>query len=105
VILYHIVEQEKWLEASEGEGEDYEASSLVTEGFIHCSYSEQVIGTWNKVFDRRSGLWLLHINPALIEARIIDEDLYQMGEKFPHVYGPIPLRAVVKACPIEQFLN
>jgi uncharacterized protein (DUF952 family) len=29
----------------------------------------------------------------------VDEDLYRANEKFPHVYGPIPVHAVFDVVP------
>ena len=40
---------------------------------------------------------MLTIDEAALDAPVVDEDLYDTGETFPHVYGPIPVAAVVDA--------
>ena len=40
---------------------------------------------------------LLRIDPALVTSPIVVEDLVGSGVEFPHVYGPIPVAAVVDA--------
>ena len=43
---------------------------------------------------------LLAIEPALIDAEIRHENTSGGTELFPHVYGPIPVEAVVAARPV-----
>jgi uncharacterized protein (DUF952 family) len=73
----------------------YRADSLETDGFIRCSTLEQVIGVANAQFQGRSDFILLCIDPARLDAPLIYEDCYESGQKFPHVYGPLNLNAVV----------
>ena len=40
---------------------------------------------------------LLEIDKLLVDCDVVDEDLYESGELFPHIYGPLPWRAVVAA--------
>jgi uncharacterized protein (DUF952 family) len=94
-LILHIVPRVEW-ETAETAG-DYRASSLETEGFIHCSTPEQVIGVANERFHGRSDLALLCIDPARLDAPLVYEDCYESGQEFPHVYGPLNLSAVVAA--------
>ncbi len=43
---------------------------------------------------------LLVLDPARVGAEVRVEDLVGAGEAFPHVYGPIPLGAVVGVSPV-----
>jgi uncharacterized protein (DUF952 family) len=38
---------------------------------------------------------LLHIDPGLIDAEVRYENLEGGQQQFPHVYGPIPISAIV----------
>jgi uncharacterized protein (DUF952 family) len=92
--LYHITHSEDWTQA-ELEG-IYQSDSLSKEGFIHCSFGEQIVGTANNFYRGQSDLILLKIDPTKVKAEIRCEDLYQMNQSFPHIYGPLNLDAVVK---------
>jgi uncharacterized protein (DUF952 family) len=67
----------------------YAADTLDTEGFIHCSTPAQVHLPANALVRGRTDLVLLEID----EARLPEAPRYELG--FPHVYGPIPLDAIV----------
>ncbi|BAZ44470.1 hypothetical protein NIES4102_14790 [Chondrocystis sp. NIES-4102] len=73
----------------------YEPSSLLTEGFIHCSYLHQVCRVANLFYQGQTDLLLMEIDKTKIGCQVIDEDLYDSGETFPHVYGKIPWYAVI----------
>ena len=90
--LLHICPRMAWDEA-QGRG-DYRAASLGTEGFIHCSTPEQVVGTANRLFHGRTDLVLLVIDGDRVGSPIKAEDAGD-GQVFPHVYGPLNLDSVV----------
>ena len=71
--------------------------TLADEGFIHCSRRDQVEATANRFYGDVAELVLLTIDEAALDAPVVVEDLYATGETFPHVYGPIPVSAVVDA--------
>lgn len=89
--LLHICARTAW-EAAQAAGE-YSAASLMTEGFIHCSTPAQVAATANRFYHGQQGLVLLSIDPS----RVIPEVRWEPadGSLFPHIYGPLPLDAVV----------
>lgn len=89
-VLLHIAAQADWAKATD----EYTDPSLDTEGFIHCSTIEQVLTPANERFGGRSGLVLLVIDPANVDADIVFEDCYETGTAFPHIYGPLPTKAV-----------
>ena len=70
----------------------YEADSLGSEGFIHCSTRAQVLRTASRFFGGRSGLVLLCIDIERLGAALRFESAD--GELFPHCYGQIPLDAI-----------
>jgi uncharacterized protein (DUF952 family) len=91
--LLHITTAPAW-NAAQAQGA-YLAASLATEGFIHCSTPTQVVWVANTRFHGRTDLILLHIDPSKLDADVRYENLEGGEWLFPHVYGPIPVSAVV----------
>ncbi|HEX6383569.1 MAG TPA: DUF952 domain-containing protein [Anaerolineae bacterium] len=92
-LILHITTRQQWQNA-EATGA-YRTDSLESEGFIHCSTSEQVLGPANAMYRGRQDLVLLCIDPARVQPPIVFEDCYESGQAFPHVYGPLNVDAVV----------
>jgi uncharacterized protein (DUF952 family) len=96
--ILHITPLEDW-QAAQMAGV-YTAVSLTNEGFIHCSLPNQVVRVANALYHGQPNLILLVIDHFwLDEVPLVYEDCYETGEYFPHVYGPIPLTAVVQTHP------
>ncbi len=93
-IVYCITTIEKW-EHAKSKG-IYLDESLNNEGFIHCSFSHQLVRVANKHFNGINNLLILCINCKHLKSNIIDEDLYNLNELYPHIYGPINVEAVIK---------
>ena len=91
--IYHITTDIDWAVA-QGSGA-YTADSLATEGFIHCSDEEQYVDVANRLFRGRQDLVLLQIDTELVPSDIVYENLEGGAVHYPHVYGPIPVAAVV----------
>jgi uncharacterized protein (DUF952 family) len=100
--ILHITRREDWETLALSKAEvavttpPYRANSLATDGFIHCSTKEQVLKPANEMFHNQTGLVLLVIDPAKVQAEIVYEDCYESGQEFPHIYGPLNLDAVVQ---------
>lgn len=73
---------------------EYSPGSLGVDGFIHCAYAHQVQAVADRLFSDSADLTLLEIDPALVTSRIA-EDAASSGERFPHIYGPLAMSAVV----------
>lgn len=94
--ILHFCSRADWEEAvAAGE---YTADTLASEGFIHCSTADQVHLPANALARGRTDLVLLEID----EARLPEPPRWEPGDpadpasmRFPHVYGPIPVAAVV----------
>lgn len=89
--LYHITHPAA-LQAARDAGVFHE-ESLTTEGFIHCSFQEQMIQTANRFYSRQTGLLILKIDPDKLHPGVKLEAAGD-GELFPHIYGPINLDAI-----------
>ena len=98
--IYHLALRYEWEEAARA-GVAYRRSTLGTsledEGFIHCSFANQVQGVADVLFRGRSDVVLLTIDPVRVRAPIRIENVDGGKEVFPHVYGPLPLGAVIES--------
>jgi uncharacterized protein (DUF952 family) len=92
-MIYHITPRADW-DAALRAGR-YTADSLASQGFIHCSTREQVIGVADAFYAGRSGLVLLCIDEGQLGAPLVYENLEGGEALFPHLYGPLNLEAVV----------
>jgi len=98
--IFHITTADA-AAAAEASG-SYEDESLAGEGFIHCSFREQVAGVANAFYAGRWGLVLLEIDPSRLSADVRVEPGTAGGRgMFPHVYGPVNWDAVVAVHPFE----
>ncbi len=89
--IVHICTRSDW-EKADAVGE-YRADSLETEGFIHCSRLEQVLGVVNRFYADVPDLVLLWIDPSRLDSEIRWEPAD--GDVFPHLYGQLEVEAVV----------
>jgi uncharacterized protein (DUF952 family) len=101
--IFHLADRRIW-EDTRASGGPYTMSTrdltLEQEGFIHCSADlDQVGAVLNRFYaDIKDQLVLLVIDPARLE----DELKYEPAgdELFPHLYGPLPLDAVIEVRPV-----
>lgn len=90
--IYHITSRAEIEEASKvGQ---YLPGDFEKDTFIHCSYPHQIPGVANFKYRGREDLVLLKIDREQLTCKVIDENLEGGAEKFPHIYGPLPLDAV-----------
>lgn len=93
--IFHITTEEQWQQA-QATG-IYQADSLASEGFIHCSDLRQVVTVANRFFVGQRSLVLLQIDPERLEADLKYDPVE--GDVYPHLYGPLNLAAVVAVLP------
>jgi len=99
-MILHIIRKQDWQSAKQLGL--YKNKSLEEEGFIHCSNENQVCKVADTLYKDEEDVLLLYIEEKKLKSKVVYEDLYQLDEKYPHVYGPINLDAVVK---VEPFLK
>jgi glutathione S-transferase len=76
-------------------------TSLEEEGFIHCSFPDQVQATADRYYRGRDDIVLLRIDPDRLDPGVeVVVEAARSGERFPHVYGPIPVDAVTSVEPV-----
>src|SRR5947207_1372549 len=98
--IFHITRAADW-RAAQAQGA-YRLSTrdktLDEEGFIHCSYANQVAGVANRYYGGLDDLVLLEIDRALVGVEVRDESVGG-NERYPHIYGPLNLDAVIQVRP------
>jgi uncharacterized protein (DUF952 family) len=99
--LFHIIAESDWLDARRAGC--HRPVSLTDEGFIHCSFEHQVAATLQRHYAGVADLVVLEIDPALLDVPLKVEDTTGRGEEYPHLYGPLPVAAVVGEHPTSAF--
>src|SRR5688572_15888285 len=97
--IFHITRRDEW-ERAQRKG-TYQTPSLASEGFIHCSTSDQVVRTANRLFQGQTGLVLLEIDTGQVKREIKYENCEGGEEAFPHIYGTLDPGAVVRVLAFE----
>jgi glutathione S-transferase len=99
-VIFHLTVAADW-EAAQAAG-SYRVStlgqSLDEVGYIHCSFAAQVDAVGALFYAGRSDVLRLSVDEELVPSEIRVENL-DGGEQFPHIYGPLPLDAVVEVSP------
>ena len=102
-LIYHPALSTQWSESVDL-GEPYARStlgrSLVEDGFIHCSFASQVRMIADLVYRGRGDVVLLVIDPSAAPAEVRIESFDGGDERFPHIYGALPITAVIPADPV-----
>ncbi|WP_459502939.1 DUF952 domain-containing protein [Bacillus sp. C1] len=98
-MITKVMKKSEW-EIAKIKGNIMEAS-LLQEGFIHCSFSEQALKVAEKHFSTEMELVLLVIEPSLVDAEIKYE-CASNGQDYPHIYGTINTNAIVKVIELQK---
>ncbi len=101
-LIKHMALPDEWAAAVES-GEytmSTRGKTLAEEGFIHCSNHDQLVGVANLAYGDVDELVVLTIDTSLVDAPIRDETPAPGADQlFPHIYGPLPVNAVIAARP------
>jgi len=97
-VIYKICPRAAWLEA-EASGAFAGLAVDITDGFIHFSTASQVPATLERHFAGQTDLVLVTVDPDGLDG--LRWEPSRGGDLFPHLYGPLPLSAVVGVEPIE----
>ena len=92
MLIYHIVLPDVWGKFKYEY--EYEAESLTTEGFIHCSYRNQLDEVLTRYYKNAGKVLILHINLHFLTAKFVAEPSTNR-EIYPHIYGKINKSAIV----------
>ncbi len=95
-LIYHFCPRADWTAARTAGV--YRAESLATQGFIHFSPRDHVHVSATERARGRTDLVVLEVDEALLATPAVWEEgdpPHPDGKLFPHVYGPVPVEAVV----------
>ncbi|MBJ6110018.1 DUF952 domain-containing protein [Hymenobacter sp. BT523] len=101
-MLYRIAEPTDWQHAQQTGF--FASPDLAAEGFIHSSEQHQILETARRYYAGRTDLLLLEWDEAALAAagvRVEREWVESRQQHFAHVFGPVPLRAICRAWPLE----
>ncbi|HTH49447.1 MAG TPA: DUF952 domain-containing protein [Candidatus Limnocylindria bacterium] len=99
-MIYRLAEPADWAAAQQNG--QFASADLKAEGFIHFSERWQVQGVSERYYAKRTGLWLLAVDEDRLTCPLRRENTTGGTELFPHVYGPVPLTAVVRHAPLAR---
>jgi uncharacterized protein (DUF952 family) len=94
-VIYKILAADEWT-AAQASGGVGGSTDDRRDGFIHLSAADQVVETARRHFADRSGLVLLTVDDAALGPLLRWEES-RGGALFPHLYGPLPVTAVMAA--------
>lgn len=99
-VIYHLLPAARW--QAQPPGQPYAPPSLAAEGFIHCTAEpERLLAVANAFYRNDPGAHVvLCIRTDAIEAEVRWELVE--GDRFPHIYGPLNLDAVVEVLPFPR---
>ena len=98
--IYKILRAAEWQEA-ERDGRFRGSPDDRRDGFIHFSTAEQTPGTYEKYFSGMPGLMLAAIDAGALGTALKWEPS-RGGALFPHLYGDLPLTAVLWSRPLSS---
>ena len=92
-LVYKIVDRDHWAAAAAC-GRYRGSADDLRDGYVHLSTAAQVRATAARHFAGRAGLVLLAVDPARL-GEALRWETSRGGDLFPHLYAPLPARAVV----------
>ncbi len=98
-VIYHMCRADEWAEA-EQTGSYGGSSQDKADGFIHFSTRTQV---WTSAAKHRRGqdnILLLEVDAAAL-GEALKWEASRGGALFPHLYGPLPVSAVMNLTPLR----
>ncbi len=91
MLIYHIVTPEIW-ETFKNK-DSYHAASLTGEGFIHCSFAEQLDGVLQRYYKDAGKILILTLETEKLTSKLVNEPSTN-NEIYPHIYGKINREAI-----------
>ena len=92
MFIYHIVLPHVWERFKNRPS--YAPESLTTEGFIHCSYSNQLEGVLKRYYSKAAKVLIVTIDTDKLLPKLVTEASTN-NEIYPHIYGRLNHNSVV----------
>ena len=90
--IYHVALPSNWEKYANRPS--YQTESLQTEGFIHCSYQNQLPAVLKRYYSGAEKVVILTIETEKLRSKLVAETSTG-GEVYPHLYGRLNHNAVV----------
>jgi uncharacterized protein (DUF952 family) len=99
-VLVRLCSEQEWSSARDQGWIHPDSDAAAVEGYVHLSTIEQVHLPANRLYRGRRDMVLLHIDASALDGPVrwepgVPTDPQSM--LFPHLYGPLRVRAVLKA--------
>lgn len=98
-IIYHMCRRDEW-EAAFAVGAYAGSSQDAADGFIHFSTAAQVEASAAKHRAGQTNLVLLAVDAAML-GPALKWEAARGGQLFPHLYGALPVAAVLRAADLS----
>ena len=92
MLIYHIVLPDVW---AAFHNDLYSHPSLEAEGFIHCSFADQLDAVIQRYYSGYDRVVVFEIDPDRLMSRVVNEPSTN-SEIYPHIYGLINRDAIVR---------
>lgn len=96
--IFHLALPEDWDRAQQAGAYTMSTRGLALDdvGFVHCSTRAQLVGVADRFYADVDALYVLTVDPTRVPAEIrFEPPAPGVEELFPHLYGPLPLDAVI----------
>jgi uncharacterized protein (DUF952 family) len=92
--LYHVLPAEVAVD------DPYAPPSFAQDGYVHCSFRDDVVASARIYFPAGAALKVLQIDPGRVgcELRVVETPRGPM----PHLHGAIPRAAIVRQLTLDQ---
>lgn len=97
--IYHLAKAEAWAQATARRRYEGLAADRA-DGFLHFSTAEQIAESARRHRAGEADLMLLTVDPGKLDADTLVWETSRGGTLFPHVYGTVPLEAVISVDPL-----
>jgi uncharacterized protein (DUF952 family) len=97
---FKILTAEQWAQFKV-EGVFLGAPVDLTDGYIHLSTADQLQGTVDKHFAGQPKVTIIEVDLSVL-ADSIKWEISRGGALFPHIYGPLPITAVLGEAPFTS---
>ena len=96
--IFHVADRHHWAAAQEAGAytRSTRDQSLDEVGYLHGANPDQVAGVLERYYQGVNDLVLLVVDVEPVAHLLRDENTSGGTELFPHLYGPLPVDAVVE---------
>ena len=103
MLIYKVATRAQW-QAAEASGTFAGAPVDLADGYIHFSTAAQLAGTLAKHFAGQRDLLLIAVDAEALGPALRWE-VSRGGDRFPHLYAPLPVAAAVRVTEIALGAN